>query len=74
MNSQFQIWNAGGLPSELLFLFNSAYGQYEIFVGVGQHMQYWYITPQFFWMVVIHYLKNKVGVVDFANAQGVVMF
>ena len=24
--------------------------------------------------VVIHYLKNKVGVVDFANAQGVVMF
>ena len=23
---------------------------------------------------VIHYLKNKVGVVDFANAQGVVMF
>ena len=26
------------------------------------------------WMVMIHYLKNKVGVVDFANAQGVVMF
>ena len=24
--------------------------------------------------VVIHYLKNKVGVVDFANAQGMVMF
>ena len=24
--------------------------------------------------VVIHYLKNKVGVVDFANAQGLVMF
>ena len=24
--------------------------------------------------VVIHYLENKVGVVDFANAQGVVMF
>ena len=24
--------------------------------------------------VMIHYLKNKVGVVDFANAQGVVMF
>ena len=23
---------------------------------------------------VIHYLKNKVGVVDFANAQGLVMF
>ena len=23
---------------------------------------------------VIHYLKNKVGVVDFANAQGVVKF
>jgi hypothetical protein len=23
---------------------------------------------------LIHYLKNKVGVVDFANAQGVVMF
>ena len=23
---------------------------------------------------MIHYLKNKVGVVDFANAQGVVMF
>ena len=23
---------------------------------------------------VLHYLKNKVGVVDFANAQGVVMF
>ena len=22
---------------------------------------------------MIHYLKNKVGVVDFANAQGVVM-
>ena len=27
----------------------------------------------FIW-TVIHYLKNKVGVVDFANAQGVVMF
>ena len=27
------------------------------------------------WLVVmIHYLKNKVGVVDFANAQGLVMF
>ena len=26
------------------------------------------------WMVVIHYLENKVGVVDFANAQGMVMF
>ena len=25
-------------------------------------------------LVMIHYLKNKVGVVDFANAQGVVMF
>ena len=25
-------------------------------------------------MAVIHYLKNKVGVVDFANAQGLVMF
>ena len=24
--------------------------------------------------VMIHYLKYKVGVVDFANAQGVVMF
>ena len=24
--------------------------------------------------VMRHYLKNKVGVVDFANAQGVVMF
>ena len=24
--------------------------------------------------VMIHYLKNKVGVVDFANAQGLVMF
>ena len=24
--------------------------------------------------VMIHYLKNKVGVVDFANAQGVVIF
>ena len=24
--------------------------------------------------VMIHYLKNKVGVVGFANAQGVVMF
>ena len=24
--------------------------------------------------VVIHYLENKVGVVDFANAQGMVMF
>ena len=23
---------------------------------------------------MIHYLKNKVGAVDFANAQGVVMF
>ena len=23
---------------------------------------------------MIHYLKNKVGVVDFANAQGVVIF
>ena len=23
---------------------------------------------------VIHYLKNKVGVVDFANAEGLVMF
>ena len=23
---------------------------------------------------MIHYLKNKVGVVDFADAQGVVMF
>ena len=23
---------------------------------------------------VIHYLKNKVGIVDFANAQGLVMF
>ena len=23
---------------------------------------------------VIHYLENKVGVVDFANAQGMVMF
>ena len=29
---------------------------------------------QIFWTVVIHYLKNKVGVVDFANAQGLVMF
>ena len=27
-----------------------------------------------FFKVVIHYLKNKVGVVDFANAQGLVMF
>ena len=26
------------------------------------------------WMVMIHYLENKVGVVDFANAQGMVMF
>ena len=25
-------------------------------------------------MAMIHYLKNKVGVVDFANAQGLVMF
>ena len=25
-------------------------------------------------VVVIHYLKNKVGVVDFANAQGLVTF
>ena len=25
-------------------------------------------------LAMIHYLKNKVGVVDFANAQGVVMF
>ena len=25
-------------------------------------------------VVVIHYLKIKVGVVDFANAQGLVMF
>ena len=25
-------------------------------------------------MAMIHYLKNKVGVVDFANARGVVMF
>ena len=25
-------------------------------------------------IAMIHYLKNKVGVVDFANAQGVVMF
>ena len=25
-------------------------------------------------LVLIHYLKNKVVVVDFANAQGVVMF
>ena len=24
--------------------------------------------------VMIHYLKNKEGVVDFANAQGLVMF
>ena len=24
--------------------------------------------------VMIHYLENKVGVVDFANAQGLVMF
>ena len=24
--------------------------------------------------IMIHYLKNKVGVVDYANAQGVVMF
>ena len=27
-----------------------------------------------FFITVIHYLKNKVGVVDFANAQGLVMF
>ena len=27
-----------------------------------------------FVFTMIHYLKNKVGVVDFANAQGVVMF
>ena len=26
------------------------------------------------WVTMIHYLKNKVGVVDFANAQGLVMF
>ena len=25
-------------------------------------------------LTVIHYLKNKVGVVEFANAQGLVMF
>ena len=25
-------------------------------------------------MAMIHYLKNKEGVVDFANAQGLVMF
>ena len=35
MNSQFQIWNAGGLPSELLFLFHSAYGKYEKLGGAG---------------------------------------
>ena len=27
-----------------------------------------------FHVTMIHYLKNKVGVVDFANAQGVVIF
>ena len=27
-----------------------------------------------FQTTVIHYLENKVGVVDFANAQGMVMF
>ena len=27
----------------------------------------------FNWSEVIHYLKNKVGVVDFANAQGLVL-
>ena len=31
-----------------------------------------YVVP--FKSTVIHYLKNKVGVVDFANAQGLVMF
>jgi hypothetical protein len=25
-------------------------------------------------ITMIHYLENKVGVVDFANAQGLVMF
>ena len=29
---------------------------------------------ELFFEGVIHYLKNKVGVVDFANAQGLVMF
>ena len=31
-------------------------------------------VKQIAYSTVIHYLKNKVGVVDFANAQGVVMF
>ena len=31
--------------------------------------------PPLTWFpVMIHYLENKVGVVDFANAQGMVMF
>ena len=30
--------------------------------------------PNHIFLVVIHYLENKVGVVDFANAQGLVMF
>ena len=39
-----------------------------------------YLTMGYEWlcyklqMEMIHYLKNKVGVVDFANAQGLVMF
>ena len=35
--------------------------KYEIFIVVSS-------------AVMIHYLQNKVGVVDFANAQGLVMF
>ena len=33
-----------------------------------------FITEFRFWHAMIHYLKNKVGVVDFANVQGLVMF
>ena len=32
------------------------------------------LLAEMFGGVMIHYLKNKVVVVDFANAQGVVMF
>ena len=31
-------------------------------------------VPDLYVVTVIHYLENKVGVVDFANAQGMVMF
>ena len=59
-----------------MFVLNSA-DQKIIWIGFIVDIQNIFHFLHFYIYIVctmIHYLKNKVGVVDFANAQGLVMF